>query len=131
MNLDEMTIGQFKELKELFTKDTELKEKEKHGAIGQYCIIRTYASGVFFGRVKSVLPNDGRSRCELQYVRRLHRWKTIKGISLSDLALHGIDVENSKICSELPCHFIEDAIEFIPATEDTIKQIKGAKTYEY
>jgi hypothetical protein len=126
MNFDELTIGQVKELKEMLSGNC--TATKKHGAIGKKCIIRTYASGVHFGEVVSVENNDGNSRCEIKNGRRLWRWKTQKGISLSDLAC-GIDTNNSKICAVVPVHFIEDAIEFIPVTCEVEESIENAKVY--
>lgn len=121
MNINELTIGEAKELAALFEKT----EPVAHGAIGKKCIVRTYASGVFFGTVVSVASNDGRSRCELKDARRL--WKWYGGLSLSEISQNGIVPEKSRLSMVTPSHFIEDAIEFIPASAPAIKKIEGAE----
>ena len=127
-HLDDLTLRQIKEIKNLLRSNDD--NNTKHGATGQYCIVRTYASGVHFGLVEDVQPNEGRSRCVLAFARRLWYWKTKKGVSLSDLAASGLDVEKSKVCCEVEKHFIEDVIEFIPiVNRDVIEEIKGVKVY--
>lgn len=125
MNINDLTIGEAKELAAIFGGGGTTK---KHGAAGQKCIIRTYASGVHFGEVISVENNGGKSRCEIKNSRRLWRWQTKNGISLSDLA-RGIDTSKSKICAVIPAHFIEDAIEFIPVADCVCDAIEKADVF--
>lgn len=126
MNIEDQTIEQIRELTNII--GSQLLPQAQHGAIGKKCIIRTYASGVHFGEVVSVASNDGRSRCELKNARRLWRWSG--GLSLSEIAVNGIKASDSKVCTTVEQHFIEDVIEFIPASETSIKTIEAAEDYE-
>lgn len=128
MNINDLTIGDVKELVKMFGAVGGVESSPTHGAVGKKCIVRTYASGVHFGEVVSVFSNDGRSRCELKNARRIYYWKG--AFTLSEVANNGIEISGSKVCSVVPQHFIEDAIELIPASEKAVEIIEGAKTYE-
>ena len=121
MDIDNMTIKEFKELSALFSGKT---TEKIHGAVGVKCIVRTYASGVHFGEVVSVSSNDGRSRCELKNSRRL--WKWHGGLSLSEISINGVDKSKSRIAVTVPVQFLEDAIEFIPSSDKATWSIEGA-----
>jgi len=126
MNIDSLTIREAKEIAGIFNNQGYPQPpKPPHGAIGQKCIVRTYASGVHFGEVVSVSSNGGRSRCELKNSRRLWRWEG--GLSLSEISQSGIDQPKSRISTTVPVQFIEDVLEFIPASPDAIATIEGAK----
>jgi hypothetical protein len=87
--------------------------------IGKICIVRTYASGVFMAEV---VAQSGRM-VELRNSRRLWSWKAADGISLSAVAVNGV---NSKVCrfpQVLPAHTVLDALELIPASETCILSI--------
>ena len=123
MDINNLTIGQVKEIVSMIGVSKE--PQSNHGAVGKKCIVRTYASGVHYGEVVSVSANDGRSRCELRNSRRL--WKWVGGLSLSEISVTGINQENSRISTTVHTQFIEDAIEFIPATVKSQQSIEGAK----
>lgn len=125
MNINDMTIGQAKELASFFGNNS---QTYTHPAIGQKCIIRTYASGVHFGEIVSVSSNDGRSRCEIKNARRIRYWKG--AFTLSEMSQSGLDKKSSQIATTVPQHFIEDAIEFIPCSDDAIKCIESVKDYD-
>lgn len=125
MNINDLTIGQAKELAEFFCQKP---TGQSHAAIGKKCIIRTYASGVHFGEVVSVSSNDGRSRCEIKNARRIRYWTG--AFTLSEMSQSGIDKNNSKVATTVPQHFIEDAIEFITCSEDAINCIESVKDYD-
>jgi hypothetical protein len=93
--------------------------------IGRKCIIRCYASGVHYG---TVVAYEGR-QVTLTDARRLWRWHTggkEKGVSLSAVALTGIDAARSQVEPALPLIVLLDALEIIPASRDAIKSIEGA-----
>lgn len=122
MSFDDLTIGEARQLACVFG----LQKDRSHGAVGHKCVVRTYASGVHFGAVVSVAENGGRSRCELKNSRRIWSWSG--AFTLSEVAMNGI--KDGKISTAVPRQFIEDAIEFIPASTDAIKNLEGAKTHE-
>jgi hypothetical protein len=92
--------------------------------IGKKCIIRCYASGVHFG---TLTAQDGR-QVELANARRLWRWNTGgAGISLSEVAMTGIDPKRSRIAVTVPAMTLLDALEIIPATDAACALIEGAE----
>lgn len=124
MNLDDLTIGQAKELAALFgAKESSVTFTS---SIGKKCIVRTYASGVFYG---VVARQDGRM-VEMTECRRLWYWKAAKGISLSAVAVNGVDKRASKITEAVPIQTILDAIEIIPASADCIGSIDATPVAE-
>lgn len=114
MNINDLTIGEAKELANMFGKGV---TKNKHPMIGRHCIIRTYGAGVHFGIVDSV---DG-SEVLLKNARRLWKWEG--AFSLSEVATNGVN-KGSRIAVEVGEIFLTGAIEFVPTTE------KARKTYE-
>lgn len=93
--------------------------------IGRKCIIRCYASGVHYG---TVAAHDGR-QVTLTNSRRLWRWHTggkHNGVSLSGVALNGIDAAKSTVEPALPEITLLDALEIIPASDKASKSIEAA-----
>ena len=84
MNIDEITIGQARELAALFGGAQSVAPKQ-HPFVGKYVIARCYAAGVHAGTVVSV---DGENVI-LSNSRRLWSWKAADGVALSGLAQHG------------------------------------------
>lgn len=112
-------------LKEIQNTDTE--KNHGHGGLctflDQYVIIRTESAGVHFGKLKE----KHKTEVILSESRRLWYWHAQSGISLSDVAVHGLKKE-SKICAELPFLWL-NAIEIIPCSEKAIKSIKEQLVY--
>lgn len=123
MNLDDLTIREARQLAAMFNTTAPAEPSTPH--IGKQCIIRTYASGVHFG---TVTAHHGR-QVELGSARRLWRWHAAKGISLSDVAVHGITASKSKICTTVPTMTILDALEIIPASGDCAASIENATIF--
>lgn len=122
MDINELTIGQAKELAAMFGEN--YQSVSPH--IGKKCIIRTYASGVHFGELVS---QSGR-QVELKNARRLWRWDAAPhGVSLSEVAKHGPVGSRSKICCVVDEISILDGIEVIPCTDEAAKVIKDAKVF--
>lgn len=126
MNIDELTIGEAKELACLFGK----KESASAGInccsmTGKKCIIRTQSAGVHFGE----LSEKSGKEVILKNSRRLWYWKTAnKGISLSEVANAGV-AKDSKVCAPVDFIWLE-AIEIIPCTKEAIKNIEGQDEYK-
>lgn len=92
----------------------------------EYVIIRTYSAGVHAGEL---VRRDGKE-VELANSRRLWFWKTAdNGISLSDVAVGGIDADASKICAALPSIILTEAIEIIPVSEKARSTIESANVF--
>lgn len=90
--------------------------------LNQPVIIRSAASGVHYGILLAVKDDV----VHLKNSRRLWRWKIAgQGISLSEVAIHGVDYNGSKITSVLPDLIVMDVCEIIPAygmAQATIEQ---------
>lgn len=119
MDINSLTIGQAKELASLFGAASPAGAFTPH--IGKKCIIRTYASGVFFG---TLTKQDGRM-VELTNVRRLWSWKAADGISLSAVAVDGVNAKGCKFPQATPQHTLLDALEIIPASDKAIASIEA------
>lgn len=127
MDINELTIGQAKEIAAIFggmsTENVQTENKQGlDDFLGMDVIIRTYAAGVWFGRLAKKTGNE----VILHSARRMWMWKCKQGISLSEIAIHGIDAEESRICEPVPMVWLE-AIEIIPVLDDAVKTIKEAE----
>jgi len=93
--------------------------------IGKDVIIRSENSGVHFGKL---LRWPTKSVVLIENSRRLWEWDTGgTGISLSELALYGIDQSKSRISSALPQHIVLDAIEIMLCYGVAAETIRGAE----
>jgi hypothetical protein len=117
MNINDLTIGQAKELATMFA--TVRGDGTFTPHIGKRCIVRTYASGVFFA---TIVKQDGRM-VEMQDARRLWSWKAADGISLSAVAIAGVDPTECKFPHPTPAHTVLDALEIIPVSDDAARSI--------
>ena len=120
MSINDLTIGQAKELAAMFGN----KSTESTGLncmTGKKVIIRTYSAGVWFGE----LGQKDRNEVILLNARRMWTWWAKEGISLSSVAVHGIKKDQSKIAEAVDSVWLE-AIEIIPCTETAINIIESA-----
>lgn len=118
MNINDLTIGQAKELAALFGNNT-AQPTINNGMIGKYVIVRCHDAGVHSGILES---HQGRE-CVLTESRRLWYWKAAKGAFLSSVAIDGLNDE-SKIGKELPRIHLTENCEIIQCTkvaEDSIR----------
>lgn len=121
MNINELTIGQAKELASLFGKT---EQCQNHPFIGKYVIARCYSAGVHAGIVVSV---DGENVI-LKDSRRLWNWKAADGVALSGVAQHGLaksgggklDVINPEI-------YLTGVCELIPVAKGVQENIHEYK----
>ena len=96
--------------------------------IGQDVILRTYSAGNHFGALKEYDPATGTAL--LENSRRLHRWHTTYGISLSEIALAGLLPGKSRVCDFLPVFLVAEVIEILPASQKCAESIKNAPVYK-
>ena len=125
INIDDLTLGQIKELTSLVgdqSRTVESKGKGLNKMVGEKVIIRTYSAGVWFGKLEQ---KDG-NEVILSNARRMYQWWCKEGISLSAVALYGINQEKSKIIEAVPSVWLE-AIEIIICSEIAIKDLEEAK----
>ena len=110
MKIDELTIGEAKQLAAMFgTTQT----KEPHPMLGRRCLVRTYSAGVHIGDV--VYVNEMEVR--LKNALRLWKWEG-GGLSLSVAATQGIKGGRLNETGEI---YLTNAIEFIPTTKEAEK----------
>jgi len=95
--------------------------------IGEKVIIRCYSAGNWFGK----LIDKCKDEVILQNARRLHGWTCKKGISLSEIALYGLEENgsNNRICSPVERVWLQ-AIEIIPCTTCAAENIKNYPVYK-
>ncbi len=115
MNINEMTIGEAKNIASMFSPKIIADDARKawaHPLIGKRVLVRTYSAGVHIGLLKSVNP-DNAMECELTDALRLWKW-TGGGLSLSAVANNGIKNGRVNRTGEV---FLTNAIEYIPTTQ--------------
>lgn len=117
MNIDNLTYSEIKQILTMFAAKSDDAPFTPH--IGKRCIIRTYASGVFCGEV---VAQSGRM-VELRDSRRLWAWKAADGISLSSVAVNGVDPEGCRFPEPVPEMTVLDALEIIPASQKALASI--------
>jgi len=121
MNIDELTLGQVKELRNIFG---ERETKTRHKDIGKKVIIRTYSAGVHYGTLES---KDG-GECTLTNAIRIWQW--YGAASLSQLAMEGTkDSEQCKFAMPVDTITLK-WIEVIPCTEEAQKSIEGVTSWK-
>ena len=101
-------------------KNTTMKKSNKKAV---YVICRGYYCGVHAGYIKKI---DG-NHVVLNESRRLWKWKSVKGISLSDVAKYGITADDSYVCTKLDEIWLGDVYEVIPCTDAARKTIEEAE----
>ena len=121
MNINDLTIGQAKELSALFGNQQSSNDGIQFG-IGKNVIIRTYSAGVWCGTLSQKAGNE----VILTNARRLWRWWAAESISLSGVANFGIIEDKSQIAPKVDGVWLE-AIEIIPTTDKAEKSIMEAK----
>lgn len=120
MNINDLTLGQAKELAAMFGAT---KAQPTHPMIGKYVIARCYAAGVHAGTVASV---DG-DNVILFDSRRLWSWKAKDGVALSGLAQHGPKDGGCKIDVINPEIYLTGICELIPVAAGVKDAIHGYK----
>ena len=122
MNINDLTIGQAKELAVLFGNQQASSNDGIQFGIGKNVIIRTYSAGVWCGTLSQKSGNE----VILTNARRLWRWWAAESISLSGVANFGIIEDKSQITPKVDGVWLE-AIEIIQTTDKAEKSIMGAK----
>ena len=111
INVDDLTIGQVKELSNLLNTGIEPTQKPTNPMIGKYCIARCYSAGVHAGEVVSV-DNEN---VILKDSRRLWSWKASDGLALSGLANNGM--ESGKVDTKNDFIYLTGVCELIPCSD--------------
>lgn len=126
MKIDELTIGEAKQLASMFQHHTATSDSIFAHNIGQYCIVRSSQSGVHAGTLHAVTHSgDGLCTVVMQNARRLWKWKTTGGVSLSAVATSGIVASESNIDPVIEIHTICGVCEIIPCSTTAKETIDG------
>ena len=120
MNINELTIGEAKELAALFG-GTGAAPKA-HSYVGRHVVCRCYSAGVHAGELVSA---DG-DVVILKNSRRLWQWKAKAGVALSGVAVNGLAASGSKVDVVLPELFLTGVIEIIPTSAKAQESINAA-----
>ena len=124
MNIDDLTLGQIKQLRNMVGGDDQ-KTSTLKCMVGKKCIVRTYSAGVWFGEISEKAGNE----VIVCNARRMWKWWAAESISLSAVAIHGIKQDQSKICEAVDSAWLE-AIEILPCTSKAIKSLEGAENVQ-
>ena len=119
MNIDEMTLGQIKEVISLFgnqERPTQITPRPRHPYTGKKVLVRTYASGVHIGTLKEY--NQSRS-IFLTDSQRIHQWSG--AFTLSKVATVGIT--GGRISCINPEIYIEQVEEIMIISEKALDSI--------
>jgi len=106
MKIDELTIGEAKQLAAIFSAPT--TQSKPHPMLGRRCLIRTYSAGIHIGDVVYI---DG-MEVKLENALRLWKWEG-GGLSLSVVASRGIKGGRLNETGEI---YLTNVIEIIPTT---------------
>ena len=128
MDINSLTIGQAREIAAMFgLMQQQPAAKQACPLIGQKVIVRAYRAGVHYGTLISL---DGECAV-LSNARRLWFWQVAdkKGISLSDVAEHGLSDE-SKVCAVVETQMVIDACEIMTTTASAQNSIEAKNDYK-
>lgn len=121
MNINDLTVGQAKELLAMF--GTSSASVKTHPFVGKYVIARCYSAGVHAGEVVSV---EGEN-VVLKESRRLWSWRAKDGLALSGVAQTGLKEGSSKVDVVNPEIYLTGVCELIPTTNSVRESIHGYK----
>jgi len=92
---------------------------------GKYVIVRSYESGVHFGKIKYYDPTT--RHVLLEDSRRLWYWR---GFTLSYCANHGMADDQAKLSEFVKELIITGVIELIPCSEKAINNMKDYPVHD-
>nr|WP_136252919.1 hypothetical protein [Ningiella ruwaisensis] len=127
MNINDLTIGQAKELASIFTNSNASKSSSLYdGFIGKYCIVRSRNEGINAGKV--VIADE--TGVVIEDARRLyyHKPANEKMSWYEGVAVAGIS-SDSKVGEPVKKLIIED-YSLTKCSEEAEKSIREAKTNE-
>jgi hypothetical protein len=123
MNINDMTIGQAKELAAMVSSHAPAQK----ALIGEYVIVRCRDAGVHAG---TLIDYEGRTVI-LKNSRRLWYWVCANNqISLSGVASEGVVEKESKIPAVVGTLILSDACEILETTPQCQESIERAPVYE-
>jgi len=120
MNIDDMTIGQAREIVTLLGGVQIATASIDNKMVGEYVIVRCHDAGVHAG----VLESYSGRECVITESRRLWYWKPARGAFLSGVAVHGLD-KASKVGAPLPRHHLTENCEIIECSAEAEQSIRS------
>ena len=90
--------------------------------IGKKVLIRSYAAGVFFGKLISKTYTPSGMVVVIEDSRRIHYWEG--AASLSQVAQEGI-MASSRVAMTEPIKEVVNVIEVTPLSEDAISNLEN------
>ena len=120
-NIDNLTFGEMKQIASMFSSGNS-ESKGLSRMVGKKVIIRTYSAGVWVGEI----AEKDRNEVIVKNARRMWRWFAAESISLSAVAVHGINESKSSIVEPVDAVWLE-AIELIQCSDKAIKSLEGAE----
>ena len=124
MNIDDLTIGQAKELASIMSGNGAVSAQATPSAVlggGRAVIVRSRDAGVQFGYLEKF---DG-STVYLRSARQMWSWTAAEGGTLLDCATHG--VKAGKFSTVCPSVIVIGACAIIDCTEKAVKSLESAK----
>ena len=118
MNLDDITIGQARQLAAMFS--SQPAGPQPHPFVGQFVICRCSSAGVHAG----VLQSQDGDQAVLTDARRLWSWKAKNGVALSGLSQHGL--ASGKLDTLVPFIALTGVAETIPCSVAAKESIYAA-----
>ena len=123
MNVDDLTLGQIKQLKQMFG-NCKTEDSFIHPDIGRKVIVRTYSAGVHYGTLEYKRGNEVRLKNSIRI------WYWDGACSLSQLAVDGTKKPNNcKFAVPVEAITIE-MVEIIPCSEVAIRSIEGVAPWK-
>ena len=123
MNINDLTIGQAKELAALFGSSPNPSAIDNK-MVGKYVIVRCKDAGVHAG----VLEAYSGREAVLTESRRLWYWKCAQGAFLSGVAVYGVSDE-SKVGAPLPRIHLTETCEIIECSEIAAQSIRAQENH--
>ncbi len=123
MNINDLTIGQAKEIAKLVSCSSEVKGPKNHVIEdGRKVIVRSRDAGVLYGTFVSL---DG-TNVQLKDAIQVWKWKAVKGGTLIDCAEHGIVKSDSKVSSKSSSTLVLGACAIISVSKEAEQTFEGA-----
>lgn len=88
---------------------------------GTFVLVRTFSAGVHCGTLKE----SAGTAVVLTEARRVWRWRGAN--SLHELSLHGAEKEWTRISEEVPLIMLTQAVEVIPCSEKSAKNLRQSR----
>lgn len=121
MNIDELTLGQIKQLQGLLSISGGAQAQAQHPALGKKVIIRTYSAGVHYG----TLVSKNKMEVILEGAIRIYRWEG--AFTLSQMCMEGV-TKPGECTFAMPVNEVTlEAIEILPCTDAAITSIESVK----